>query len=821
MGVKSYFFNNARVVCNELIEQTRTSATHRLLLVFIITLFTSSQVFAFSGKVVDSEGSPIVGATIATNISSVGTITDENGSFKLKKQQGITYITVSSIGFKSVNFDISEIPQEIQLKQKYYKTNDILVTSDRAELGITPIAFDNISADEIKRDYSVGELPLLLKNTPNLHSFSDGGASLGYSYIRIRGFDDKRIVTYINGVPLNDPEDHATYFVDLPDFPSNVTDIQVQRGVGNSLYGDASFGGTINIVTTAFNTEQKTSLSAGYGGYKDAGNIYKQSLSFSSGLVDGKWAYNGRFSKQKSGGYKHNSWYNGWAYYFSLGRIDPKMTTEFYVYGGPMQMHLAYYGAPRDEIAKDRKYNPLTYSNETDNFNQPHYQLQNVYKINEHTTLSNTFYYIRGKGYYEQLKKNRTYTDYNLENFSDSSTGDLVRQQWVHKSQYGWNPRLDIEHAKGKYTIGGSFYSFDSDHWGQVVWAEYLNSSTNPQQKYYQYFGKKQVGSFFVQEYYKFTEKLSTQITAQLRYQKYKLNSEIIGAFAGYGYDLDWLFFSPRIGFNYIINSAFNLFANFSVASRAPSDIAIYDANDPEIVPSLDANGNPTAKSERVYDFELGMNYLNRKYSFGANLFYMTFDNEIIPYGGINESGISYTTNVNKSLHSGIELTGAIQPIDNFTVSGNYSYNYNIIKDFKTDIGLPVDYKDKTIPYFPEYLGNIVLDHKTDNIRLTYTHRFVGKQYMELLNLKEYAISSYTTGSIALSYTIFDFLSHNNLTVQFRVDNIFDKKYEVSGYGGNFAIYDNVNVVDVYGGWAEYYVAPGRSMYGQIKMELF
>ena len=291
-----------------------------LLILFVSILLGQTKVSAdhkvITGKVVDTKGSPIVGATIATNISSVGTITDENGFFKLKEQQEITYITVSSIGYKSVNFDISEIPQEIQLKNKYYKTNDILVTADRAELGITPIAFDNISADEIKRDYSVGELPLLLKNSPNLHSFSDGGASLGYSYIRIRGFDDKRIVTYINGVPLNDPEDHATYFVDLPDFTSNVTDIQVQRGVGNSLYGDASFGGTINIVTTAFNTKQKTSLSAGYGGYKGAGDIYKQSLSFSSGLVDGKWAYNGRFSKQKSGGYKHNSWYNGWAYYF-------------------------------------------------------------------------------------------------------------------------------------------------------------------------------------------------------------------------------------------------------------------------------------------------------------------------------------------------------------------------------------------------------------------------------------------------------------------------------------------------------------------------
>ncbi len=799
----------------------------QIVLIFILSFFITAQAFALSGKVVDKKGNAIVGATVATNLSTIGTLTDADGSFKLADNNEITSITVSSVGFKSVNFSVSKIPQIITLETVYYSFSDILVTADRAEIGITPIAFENISSEIIERDYSVGEFPLLLQNTPNLHSFSDGGASLGYSYTRIRGFDDKRIVTYINGVPLNDPEDHATYFVDLPDFPANVTDIQVQRGVGNSLYGDASFGGTINIVTSAFNTERKTSLSAGYGEYKDAGDIYKQAISFSSGLVEGKWAYNGRFSKQKSGGYKHNSWYEGWAYYFSIGRIDPRMTTEFFVYGGPIRMHLAYWGAPRSEIAKDRKFNPLTYSNETDNFNQPHYHLHNVYQLSDNATLSNTFYYIRGKGYYEQLKTHQdpedslAYFNYNLTNLSDSSQGDLVRQQWVEKSQYGWNPRVDIEHANGKHSVGGSFYTFESDHWGQVVWAEHLNNSSDPRQKYYQYFGNKKVASFFVQEYYNFNDKFSTQVTGQIRYQKYSLKSEAIGAFTPYDIDLDWLFFSPRIGLNYRHSDNFSMYTNFSVASRTPSDIAIYDANDPDIVPSLDANGETTAKSERVYDYELGMNYLSQKYSFGANLFYMSFNDEIIPYGGINESGVSFTTNVEKSLHAGIELTGALMLSDELTINGNYSYNYNRIKEFVTDIGLPVDYKDKTIPYFPSYLSTVILDYKVEKARLTYTHRFVGMQYMELLNLDEHAISSYTTGSVALAFTIDNLFEDNNIILQVRVDNIFDKKYEVSGYGGNFAYYDDVNNVDVYAGWAEYYVAPGRSIYGQIKMELF
>ena len=130
--------------------------------------------------------------------------------------------------------------------------------------------------------------------------------------------------------------------------------------------------------------------------------------------MDGRWAFAGRFARQKSSGYRHNSWYEGWAYYFSLARLTPKSTTDLQIYGGPMRMHLAYYGTPREVLKVDRRTNYLSYDNETDNFNQPHYQLHNVFEVNDKVTLTNTLYYIRGKGYYEQLKQSAAYNDYNI-----------------------------------------------------------------------------------------------------------------------------------------------------------------------------------------------------------------------------------------------------------------------------------------------------------------------------------------------------------------------------------------------------------------------
>jgi iron complex outermembrane receptor protein len=738
------------------------------------------------------------------------------------------------------------------MESAYYRVIVIIVSAGRAREGGSAAGFDDFTEDEIKRDYTVGEFPLLLETTPNLHSYSDAGTPLGYSYMKIRGFDDKRISTYINGVPLNDPEDQATYFVDLPDFAANVSDIQVQRGVGNALYGDAAFGGSVNIVTNPFGQERKAVFTAGYGEYTSGGNsvsdVYKQSVEYCSGLVDGRWLYSGRFSKQKSGGYRVNSWYEGWSYYFSVARLDPNMTTELHVYGGPMRMHLAYYGASLDKLNENRRYNPLEYDNETDNFNQPHYQLHNVYYIDDDKTLFNTLYYIRGKGYYEQFKDDRDYFEYDLTAFSDSAGGDVVRQQWVEKNQVGWNPRLDIKHDRGKHSLGGSLYYFESDHWGQVVWAQYINTDPNPRRRYYQYYGEKWQGSLFGQEHYRITDQLSTQLTAQFRYQRYDFDQVRMGAFNGYDYDLDWFFFSPRAGLNYAVNDHLNLYTNFAVSSRTPSDASIYDANDPWILPSINIEsidttsipgdtiiqfGDSTVASERVYDLELGGEYRAGRYALGINLFRMSFYDEIIPYGGLNENtGLPVTINADRSVHAGVELTGAVKPLDFLTLSGNFAFNYNRVKDYVTTLDVydpawnylgrdTIDFADKTIPGFPDYLGNLILDYDKDRIRLTGRLRLVGKQYMELQNLDSLAIDPYLTTSLSASYRVPQVLGVGALVFSVTVDNLFDAEYETSGYGWNYGVAAAPGSLAEWVGGAEYFAAAERSFYGQLALEVY
>ena len=77
------------------------------------------------------------------------------------------------------------------------------------------------------------------------------------------------------------------------------------------------------------------------------------------------------------------------------------------------------------------------------------------------------------------------------------------------------------------------------------------------------------------------------------------------------------------------------------------------------------------------------------------------------------------------------------------------------------------------------------------------------------------SIDAHTVSSLSASYRVINFGGMGDIVLQARVDNLFDKKYETSGYGGNYI--DGSEVA----GWAEYFVAAERSFYGQVTMELF
>ena len=80
------------------------------------------------------------------------------------------------------------------------KLEEVLVSSIRINEDI-PMAFTNVSKDQIEERNLGQDLPILLNFLPNVVTTSDAGAGIGYTAIRIRGINAQSTNVTINGIP--------------------------------------------------------------------------------------------------------------------------------------------------------------------------------------------------------------------------------------------------------------------------------------------------------------------------------------------------------------------------------------------------------------------------------------------------------------------------------------------------------------------------------------------------------------------------------------------------------------------------------------------
>ncbi|MFC2150369.1 TonB-dependent receptor [Calditrichota bacterium] len=552
-------------------------------LILCLFLFTASPGFAteITGTVTDTEtGQPIPYSHIELEGLERGDATDENGEFRFEDiYPGIYTISASCLGYKylkaTLNVHGEWVKIDFGLDPAIIQGQEATYTAHRAVAGKSPVAYTDVSGEQLRNDYWAQDIPPMLGSLPGVYSYSEMGEGIGYTHVKIRGFDTKRIGVSINNVPLNDPEDGNVYWVDTPDLVTNVADIQVQRGVGVTSHGTGAFGGSINLVTAnPAQSEPQYETIFGSGSF----NTRKWGLSYNSGMVDNKYGFYGRFSKIQTDGYRDNSGIEMYSYFLTGARYGTNHTTTLNVYGGKEMTHAAWYASSESAISANRKDNPYTYPNTIDDFSQPRYELHHEYYFNKNLNLTNTLYYVRGVGYYEQNKYDADLIDYGYQPFDDISSSDLVKQDWVKKNHVGWAPLLVWKHDRGTLTTGGDLQWFESDHYGLVLWGNTLPADSEPMHKYYNYAGKINSGGFFVREQYDWNHRLTLTGDFGLRYRWYNLQQDAVANFQGDDvnrFNVSDLFFDPKIGANFKLNQQMNLFGLLGVSHRPPRRLGV------------------------------------------------------------------------------------------------------------------------------------------------------------------------------------------------------------------------------------------------------
>ncbi|MEE1070466.1 MAG: Plug domain-containing protein, partial [Paludibacteraceae bacterium] len=212
-------------------------------------------------------------------------------------------------------------------------TDTLTVVAQLAEIEITAkrvqqetLSQTSVTQEELNQSNTGQNLPYLLSQTPGLQVTSDDGLGIGYTYFRLRGTDHTRINMTVNDVPLNDSESQTVFWVNMTDMASSMHEIDVQRGVGTSTNGGASFGGSLNMKTTdggKGRTEadrSRVELAFNGGMY----NTFREMINTHIVLPDHRWKANARFSKVNSDGFLYRTGSDLYSYYGDMGWYGDK-----------------------------------------------------------------------------------------------------------------------------------------------------------------------------------------------------------------------------------------------------------------------------------------------------------------------------------------------------------------------------------------------------------------------------------------------------------------------------------------------------------------
>ena len=199
-----------------------------------------------------------------------------------------TLMALAAEGKTTVPADSLKISKDISL-------DEVVVTATKVAKG-TPVAYSELTKDELNRRNDGQGIPFLILQSPSVIMTSDAGTGIGYSGFRIRGTDANRINITINGVPVNDSESHTVFWVNMPDFASSVDNIQIQRGAGTSTNGAAAFGATVAMQTQKSELKPYAEYSVSAGSF----GTVKNTVKLGTGLLQDHFVFDARYSNIQS-----------------------------------------------------------------------------------------------------------------------------------------------------------------------------------------------------------------------------------------------------------------------------------------------------------------------------------------------------------------------------------------------------------------------------------------------------------------------------------------------------------------------------------------
>ena len=663
---------------------------------------------------------------------------------------------------------------------------------------LSPFAFTNVTKEDIKPRNLGQDIPILLNFLPSVVTTSDAGNGIGYTSLRIRGSDATRINVTINGIPYNDSESQNTFWVDLPDFASSIESFQLQRGVGTSTNGTAAFGASLNIETRDISLQPFAEISNSIGSF----NTIKNTLNFSSGLLNDQFEVSGRFSRIESDGYIERASSDLNSYFLQLAYQNPKTLVRLLLFGGKETTYQSWYGIDGDTLEENRRYNPaggiydesgnLTgfYDTQVDDYTQDHYQFLLNQKLKNNWNLRLALNYTYGRGYYQEY--NDVYYNQNV-SFSDDvnfsylqipvltigqeqiNVTENITRKWLDNHFYVSTLGLNYIKDNIRLNFGGLLSHYSGDHFGKLLWGHNLGT-IRPNHRFYENLGLKYEQSVFGKLNYLVNSELSFYIDLQFRGIQYEVKGQVAGP-ETLEIDDTFSFFNPKLGLSYNIGNQSKFYFSYAKAHREPN------RTDYE-------NGKPVA--EELDNYELGFRSFANRGQWQINLYYMDYTNQLILTGQLDETGAAIRENIGKSRRLGIELESSFALSNRLlwqkaiTLSSNKNIDYFFRRN-----GQLSNLGNTNISYSPNLVASNVLQYSfSKNVALNLLTKYVSSQYMGNIDSELSKLDGYFINDLNFVYNSRPKKGLKEFELSLMINNFFGREYISNGY---FYTYDDLS----------------------------
>jgi outer membrane receptor for ferrienterochelin and colicins len=223
----------------------------------LLQLFLAGTIFAQSasitGQITDDDGTPIPFASVGIPAAGVGTLAEEDGSFRLENLSASRVkLTVSALGFAPLtkSVDLSEeatVTVEIVLFATGATMDEIVVTGTMKAVSRTnsPVPVEVYTADFFRANPT----PSVFESLQNVNGVRPqlNCAVCNTGDIHINGLEGPYTMVLIDGMTIVSGLSTVYGLTGIPQ--SLIARVEVVKGPASTLYGSEAVGGLINVIT--------------------------------------------------------------------------------------------------------------------------------------------------------------------------------------------------------------------------------------------------------------------------------------------------------------------------------------------------------------------------------------------------------------------------------------------------------------------------------------------------------------------------------------------------------------------------------------------